>query len=179
MLKLLPIFLFSLNLVAATQVSMVTSKGEILIELNDAKAPITTKNFVQYIEDGFYNGLIFHRVIKDFVIQGGGHKPDMTEVPTRPPIQNEANNKLSNLRGSIAMARTADPHSATAQFYINTVNNQRLDYKDENNWGYCVFGKVIKGLDVIDRIRQVATNTRGDYSNVPVEPILIISTKIQ
>lgn len=177
MLKLLPIFFISFNLMAATQVSMMTSKGEMIIELNDEKAPITTTNFIKYVEDGFYNGLIFHRVIKDFVIQGGGHKPDMSEVPTRAPIHNEANNRLSNLRGTIAMARTSDPHSATAQFYINTVDNQRLDYKDENNWGYCVFGKIIKGLDVIDNIRQVATNTRGDYSDVPVEPILIISTQ--
>tara|TARA_R110000868_G_scaffold124990_8_gene330267 strand:+ start:461 stop:1000 length:540 start_codon:yes stop_codon:yes gene_type:complete len=179
MFKLLAIFFFSTNLMAATQVAMTTSQGEIIIELNDEKSPLTTANFIQYINDGFYNGLIFHRVIRDFVIQGGGHRPDMSEAPTREPIRNEANNGLSNLRGTIAMARTSNPHSATAQFYINTVDNQRLDYKDENYWGYCVFGKIIQGMNVIDNIRQVPTSTRGDYSNVPVEPILIIATRIQ
>jgi cyclophilin family peptidyl-prolyl cis-trans isomerase len=178
MLKIIAAFLLSFNLYAATQVSMTTTKGEIVIELDEVKAPITTANFIQYVKDGFYNGLIFHRVIKNFMIQGGGHKPDMTEAKTRAPIRNEANNGLSNLTGTIAMARTSNPHSATAQFFINTVDNARLDYQSESNWGYCVFGKVVKGMDVVNMIRNVPTATVGGHGDVPTEPIIIQSAKV-
>lgn len=163
---------------AGTKVLMKTSLGNLTIELNDAKAPVTTANFLKYVKDGFYNGLIFHRVMSEFVVQGGGHRPDMSEVPTREAIKNEANNGLKNVRGTIAMARTQAPDSATAQFYFNVVDNARLDYKDEANWGYCVFGKILKGGDILDKIRKVKTHTQGDYENVPVKPVLIESVKV-
>ncbi len=169
------IALFSFTLVASTKVLMVTTHGSITVELNEDESPITSANFIQYVDDKFYDGLIFHRVIENFVIQGGGHTSDMTKVPTREPIINEANNSLSNVRGTIAMARTNDPHSATAQFYINVKDNTFLDYRSQEKWGYCVFGKIVRGIEVVDNIRKVATQDHGEYQDVPVEPIIILS----
>jgi cyclophilin family peptidyl-prolyl cis-trans isomerase len=160
---------------ANPRVLLETSKGNIVIELNAAKAPKTVQNFLAYVKSGHYNGTIFHRVIPGFMIQGGGFKPDMTEKPTRPPIQNEASNGLHNERGTVAMARTPEPHSASAQFFINVANNGALDFKSktEKGWGYAVFGKVVEGMDVADAIVSVPTTTKGPYSDVPVQPILI------
>ncbi len=159
-------------------VAMETSKGTIKIELYPDKAPETVANFLRYVDDGFYNGTIFHRVIKRFMIQGGGLTPDMNEKATRGPIKNESANGLANLRGTIAMARTADPHSATSQFFINHVNNSgTLDRGARDEWGYCVFGKVIDGLDVVDAIAEVPTGNKGQYSNVPLDPVVIKSVR--
>ncbi len=161
-------------------VEMKTSKGVIKIELFADKAPITVKNFLMYVNEGFYEGLIFHRVIKDFMIQTGGHKPDLSRKPTHPPIKNEANNGLSNKRGTIAMARTADINSATSQFFINHRDNSNLDYKGEGprEFGYCVFGKVIEGMDVVDAIANVKTGSKSGYNDVPLEDILIEYAKV-
>jgi len=152
-----------------------TNMGDIYVELYPNKAPITVENFLKYVKDGFYNGLIFHRIVPNFVIQGGGFYPDMTpKKPTYPPIKNESDNGLSNLRGTIAMARTMDPHSATSQFYINLKDNTFLDYgKTPQGWGYTVFGKVIKGMDVVDKISQVETRSIGYFQGVPVKPVII------
>ena len=154
-----------------TQVRLETSYGDITIELDSAKAPKTVANFLGYVNDKFYDGTIFHRVIKGFMIQGGGMTPDMKEKPTRPPIQNEADNGLQNLRGTIAMARTNDPHSASSQFFINHKDNGFLNFtaKNEQGWGYCVFGKVIKGMNVVDSI----ANTPKGMGDVPADPIII------
>ncbi|MBN1760144.1 MAG: peptidyl-prolyl cis-trans isomerase [Chitinispirillaceae bacterium] len=162
------------------QVSIMTSKGEIVVELDSTRAPGTVKNFLEYVNSGFYEGTIFHRVIKGFMIQGGGLTTDMNKKATREPIQNEATNRLSNRRGTIAMARTGEPHSATAQFFINTVNNDGLDYKNQSvaGWGYCVFGKVIKGMDVVDAIEDVQTSSSGMMRDVPVKPILITKASV-
>lgn len=162
-------------------VVMETSKGVIKIELFADKAPITVKNFLKYVEDKHYDGTIFHRVIDGFMIQGGGYTPGMNEKATRPPIKNEATNGLSNRRGTIAMARTNDPDSATAQFFINVVDNPNLDRRD-GSAGYCVFGKVIEGMDVVDAIRSVPTRDvqRGGrilWEAVPVEDIVIRSVR--
>lgn len=154
------------------RVRLVTSKGTIVVELDREKAPITVSNFLRYVEDGFYDGTIFHRVVPDFVIQGGGFTPDLTRKDTRPPIINESNNGLSNLRGTIAMARTNDPDSATSQFYINLVDNTSLDYAPDRP-GYAVFGRVIEGMDVVDAIAAVETTTRNGFNDVPVENIVI------
>lgn len=167
------LLIFSFGVLAAPKVSMETSMGNIEIELNDKKAPITVKNFLQYANDGHYNGLIFHRVISNFMIQGGGHKPDMSEKSTKDPIQNEANNGLSNEAGTIAMARMPSPHSATAQFFINVVDNKNLDYQSPGNFGYCVFGKVTKGMDVVNKIKMVKVGNKGMHRNVPVDPVII------
>jgi cyclophilin family peptidyl-prolyl cis-trans isomerase len=153
-------------------VVMDTSHGKIKIELNAAKAPLTVKNFLQYVDDKFYDGTIFHRVIADFMIQGGGLEPGLKQKKTRDPIKNESTNGLSNERGTIAMARTDDPDSATAQFFINVVDNKRLD-----QIRYCVFGRVIEGLDVVDKIRQVETERRDMYKDVPVKDVLIRSVR--
>jgi cyclophilin family peptidyl-prolyl cis-trans isomerase len=168
---------FTLNAQALVYVEMQTSLGTIEIELNDAQAPITVENFLHYVDTGFFNGTIFHRTIKNFVVQGGGHLPDMTELPTAAPIRNEATNGLSNLRGSLGMARTSDIDSATSQFFINTVDNVRLDHQAGNpaRYGYAVFGRVTQGMDVVDVMQNVPTHTVGEYQNVPVEPILILS----
>ena len=136
------------------------------------------QNFVQYAKDGFYNGTVFHRVIPGFMVQGGGFTPDMQQKETRKPIENEAKNGLKNERGTIAMARTGDPHSATAQFFINHAANAALDYPSQDGWGYAVFGKVTQGLDVVDKIAQVATGSRGPFQDVPLEPVIIQSVKI-
>jgi cyclophilin family peptidyl-prolyl cis-trans isomerase len=160
---------------ASPQVKMETTLGDITIELDAVKAPKTVANFLEYVNSGFYDGTIFHRVIGGFMIQGGGFTEDMSQKPTRDPIANEADNGLKNLRGTLAMARTGDPHSATAQFFINLVDNGFLNFKakDEQSWGYCVFGKVIKGIEVVDAIAKSETSNSGMFQNVPVTPILI------
>lgn len=163
---------------AGPKVEMQTSLGRIVIELDDAKAPGSTKNFLAYVQDGFYNGTVFHRVIPNFMIQGGGFTADMTQKPTKAPIQNEAKNGLKNARGTIAMARTQDPHSATAQFFINVKDNGFLDHPGQDGWGYCVFGKVIEGMDVVDAIVAVPTANKRGHQNVPVEPVLIEKMEI-
>jgi cyclophilin family peptidyl-prolyl cis-trans isomerase len=154
-------------------VSLKTSMGEIVLELYPEKAPKTVANFLQYVRSGHYNGTIFHRVIENFMIQGGGFDKNMQQKPTNPPIENEAKNGLKNDTYTVAMARTAAPHSASAQFFINVNNNQFLDYPGQDGWGYCVFGKVIKGADVVDRIKSVETTSSGMYQNVPVKPVVI------
>lgn len=156
-------------------VELHTGKGLIVVELDQEKAPETVKNFQKYVEDGFYDGTIFHRVIANFMIQGGGMTADMKEKDTRAPIKNEADNGLPNERYTIAMARTNDPHSATAQFFINTAGNDFLNHRAPSGsaWGYAVFGKVIEGQDVVDAIEQVKTKTEGWHENVPVEAVVI------
>jgi len=159
------------------QVTISTSKGDIRLELFADQAPLTVENFLQYAREGFYAGTIFHRVISYFMIQGGGMTADMVKKPTRDPIRNEADNGLKNERGTIAMARTTDPHSATAQFYINVEHNPSLDHTGTANsrqWGYCVFGRVLEGMDVVDEIRFVETSP----SDVPWQPVLIESVQI-
>ena len=160
-------------------ITMHTNHGAIAIELDAENAPKTAENFLQYCRDGFYDGTIFHRVIDNFMIQGGGFEPGMTEKKTRAPIENEAKNGLKNERGSIAMARTTDPHSATAQFFINVKDNGFLDYPGQDGWGYCVFGKVVDGLDAVDNIRNVATTNRGGHQDVPSEDVIIERVEIQ
>ena len=157
------------------QVSLKTNKGEILLELDGKNAPNTVENFVQYVKDGHYNGTIFHRVIKGFMIQGGGFNPDMDQLSTRAPIMNEADNGLKNNKYTIAMARTMDPDSATAQFFINTNDNDFLNFKSQTpqGWGYAVFGKVIKGQEVVDAIEGVATTRKYPHDDVPVEAVII------
>jgi peptidyl-prolyl cis-trans isomerase B (cyclophilin B) len=159
-------------------VVMDTSKGTIKIELFADKAPETVKNFLSYVDKKFYDGTIFHRVISNFMIQGGGFEPGMKEKKTDPPIKNEAGNGLSNVRGTIAMARTRDPNSATAQFYINVKDNKGLDRAQAaDGVGYCVFGKVIEGMDVVDKIKDVKTANRGVHGDVPVEDVVIKSVR--
>lgn len=160
------------------KVELKTSMGDIVIELNEQAAPVTVKNFLQYVEDGFYDGTIFHRVIHRFMIQGGGLTADMEKKQARDPIVNEANNGLKNKRGTIAMARGGDPDSATCQFFINHMANPGLDYVPNLNPGYAVFGKVVKGMDVVDAIAWVETTIRDGRENVPVEPIVIESAKV-
>lgn len=157
------------------QVLLQTSKGEILLQLYPDKAPKTVENFLRYVDDGFYDGTIFHRVISGFMIQGGGFTPDMQQNPTRPPVINEADNGLRNIVGTIAMARTMDPHSATAQFFINVANNSSLDFREKTPraWGYAVFGRVIKGMEVVQAIKQAPTTSKGMHRDVPQENIII------
>ena len=152
-----------------------TTSGDILIELYPDKAPETVKNFLQYVDDGFYNNTIFHRVIPGFMIQGGGMGARMDEKETREPIKNEADNGVKNERGTIAMARTMEPHSASAQFFINLVDNDFLNFSEPsiNGWGYCVFGKVTDGMDVVDKIAKVKTKTVGIHENVPADLVMI------
>jgi len=159
----------------APVIELHTSKGLIVVELNPEKAPLTAANFKEYVEDGFYDGTIFHRVIPGFMIQGGGMTPDMKEKKTRSAVRNEADNGLANDKYTIAMARTNDPHSATAQFFINAKDNAFLNHKapSGSGWGYCVFGKVIEGQDVVDAIEKVKTATSGWHEDVPVEAVLI------
>jgi peptidyl-prolyl cis-trans isomerase B (cyclophilin B) len=159
-------------------ITLKTSMGDIVIELNHGAAPKTSENFEQYVRDGHYDGTIFHRVINNFMIQGGGFMPDMMQKATRDPIENEANNGLSNELGSIAMARTMAPHSASAQFFINVSNNKFLDYPGQDGWGYCVFGKVVEGMDVVNKIKDVETTNRAGHSDVPAEPVVIESATI-
>ncbi len=162
---------------AQPTVQINTSLGAIEVELNSEKAPKTVANFLEYVKSGHYNGTIFHRVISDFMIQGGGMSRDLREKPTRPPIRNEADNGLKNEVGTIAMARTSDPHSATAQFFINVNDNSFLNYraKTEAGWGYAVFGRVTRGMELVDRISKVSTMP-GD---VPVQPIVIESVVVK
>jgi peptidyl-prolyl cis-trans isomerase A (cyclophilin A) len=156
-----------------------TSMGDITVKLNNEKAPISTKNFLAYVDKKQYDGTIFHRVIKEFMIQGGGFTPDMKEKPTMAPIENEAKKSgLSNKRGTIAMARTSSINSATSQFFINVVDNTKLDYRSDDDFGYAVFGEVTSGMDVVDKIRQVTTVSKGDYSDVPAQTILIKSIRL-
>ena len=164
-----------------TLVRMVTSKGNIELELDKVKAPESVNNFLQYAKDGFYNGTVFHRVIRGFMIQGGGFTTELERKQTRQPIQNEAFNQLKNERGTIAMARTNAPHSATSQFFINTVNNKPLNFtrKSMNGWGYAVFGKVTKGMDVVDSIERSPTGAKGIFGrDVPLEDIVIEKVEI-
>jgi peptidyl-prolyl cis-trans isomerase B (cyclophilin B) len=160
-------------------VKLTTTKGDIVIELNEEKAPVTVQNFLNYVRDGFYDGTIFHRVIPNFMIQGGGFLPLMKPKPGKEPINNEADKGLKNDRGTIAMARTGDPHSATAQFFINSVNNTFLNHqnKTQQGWGYAAFGRVIKGMDVVDAISAVKTTNRGGHPDVPVQPVVIRSAR--
>lgn len=170
---------------AGPKVILETSKGNITLELNDEKAPETVKNFLQYVDDGFYDGVIFHRVISGFMVQGGGFAPDeegaIKKKETRDPIQNEAKNGLKNERGTVAMARTSDPHSASAQFFINHKDNSNLDFPSFDGWGYAVFGKVVDGMDVVDAIAEVDTGTTAvegrPMRDVPAENVTIKSAK--
>jgi peptidyl-prolyl cis-trans isomerase B (cyclophilin B) len=158
-------------------VLMETSEGPIKIELFADKAPITVKNFLQYVDEKFYDGTVFHRVIDGFMIQGGGMTPDLKEKPNHAPIKNEASAEVPNERGTLAMARTNVVDSATSQFFVNVVNNAALNHKDntQRGFGYCVFGKVIEGMDTVDKIKKVETKTTGQYENVPVKPVIIKS----
>ena len=183
--RLLPVLLLACALLAAPQdiraqgpdpvVKLETSMGDILVRLDARKAPMTTANFLEYVKAGQYDGTIFHRVIKDFMIQGGGMTASLREKGTRAPIKNEADNGLRNRKYTIAMARTMDPHSATAQFFINLVDNDFLNYSAPvpSGWGYCVFGKVVEGMDVVDKIAKVKTKSVGMHENVPTDMVLI------
>jgi peptidyl-prolyl cis-trans isomerase B (cyclophilin B) len=157
-----------------------TNHGVITLELDAAKAPDTAANFTQYVKDGHYNNTVFHRVIDGFMIQGGGFEPGMKQKPTREPVQNEANNGLKNDIYTVAMARTSAPHSASAQFFINVGNNDFLNHSapTPQGWGYCVFGKVVDGTDVVDKIRKVKTGSRGMHQDVPVEDVIIEKAEI-
>jgi len=159
-------------------VKLETSMGEIVIELNEQAAPITVKNFLEYVTKGFYDGTIFHRVIPGFMIQGGGLTNKLVEKETRDPIINAARGGLSNMRGTLTMARTNDPDSATSQFFINHSDNEFLNYVNSNQAGYAVFGKVTEGMDVVDAIASIKTSTQKGMDDVPVEPVIIISAKV-
>jgi len=161
-------------------VKMTTSLGTIELELDAEKAPKTVENFKQYVTEGFYDGTIFHRVISNFMIQGGGMLPNMKQKDTHDPVENEAANGLTNSRGSIAMARTPNPHSATSQFFINVVNNDFLNYSSPTpqGWGYCVFGKVTKGMETVDAIRAVKTGSASGHQDVPVQAVIIEKVEI-
>jgi peptidyl-prolyl cis-trans isomerase B (cyclophilin B) len=163
----------------STQVRLTTSSGDIVIELEDEKAPATVENFLTYVDSGFYDGTVFHRVIDGFMIQGGGFEPGMKQKPTREPIANEANNGLKNDAYTIAMARTADVDSATAQFFVNVSQNDFLNFSAPNpqGFGYCVFGKVVEGRDVVDQIKKAETSSKGFHSDVPLEDVVITSAK--
>jgi cyclophilin family peptidyl-prolyl cis-trans isomerase len=162
---------------ASPQVELKTNMGTIVLELYPDRAPESVKNFQQYVQSGHYNGTVFHRVIPGFMIQGGGFTADLGHKPTREPIKNEATNGVKNTTGTIAMARTSDPHSATAQFFINVVDNAFLDYR-EGNFGYAVFGKVVSGMDIVQSIAAVPTAARPPHQNVPVKPVLIESARL-
>ena len=167
-------------------ITLHTNFGDIKIELNFEKAPVTAKNFEDYCKEGFYNGTIFHRVIDGFMIQGGGMTSGLIEKATKAPIQNEANNLLSNKRGTLAMARTSDPHSASSQFFINVSDNTFLDYRSKEmfgrqivqEWGYAVFGEVVEGMDVVDKIKAVSTGRSGMHQDVPKEDVVITSVTV-
>ena len=168
------------QLAVAQNVKIATSLGDITVQLDAAKAPKTVDNFVQYVKAGHYNGTVFHRVIDGFMIQGGGMTPDLKEKPTRAPIPLESHNGLSNLRGTIAMARTNIPDSDTSQFFINVKDNNFLDAaRSPDGNGYAVFGKVVQGLDVVDKIRKVETGQKGPYGDVPVQPVIIKTVTIE
>lgn len=162
-------------------ITLHTNHGDIKVKLFTEEAPVTTENFLNYCRNGFYDNTIFHRIIDDFMIQGGGFEPGMHQKETRETIKNEAKNGLKNTRGTLAMARTSDPHSATAQFFINVVDNDFLNFRSESydGWGYCVFAKVVEGMDVIDEIKKVKTGRRGMHDDVPKEDVLIQSVTIE
>lgn len=162
------------------KVKIETTLGEIIISLDAEKAPATVANFLTYVKNGFYDGTIFHRVIPGFMIQGGGLTKEMNEKRGDAPIKNEADNALKNVKGAVAMARTSDPHSATSQFFINTVENPFLDFrsKDPQGWGYCVFGHVVSGMDVVEKIEKVQTGPYGMHQDVPVEPVVITKASL-
>jgi peptidyl-prolyl cis-trans isomerase B (cyclophilin B) len=159
-------------------VLLTTNHGNIKIDLEADKAPKTVENFLAYVKSGHYDGTIFHRVIDGFMIQGGGFEPGMKQKPTNAPVENEAKNGLKNLPYTLAMARTSDPHSASAQFFINVKNNSFLDYPGQDGWGYCVFGKVVEGMDVVDKIRAVKTTRTGMFADVPVDNVVIEKAEI-
>jgi len=161
-------------------INLHTSLGIIGIALDHEKAPETAANFLQYVRDGFYDGTLFHRVIPNFMIQGGGLESDMSQKPARDPIRNEADNGLKNVVGSIAMARTSDPHSASSQFFINLKDNDFLDHRapTSQGWGYCVFGRVTEGMDVVEAIARTATTSRRGHQDVPVEEVLIVKAEV-
>jgi peptidyl-prolyl cis-trans isomerase A (cyclophilin A) len=163
---------------ANPQVLIKTTKGEIVVELYPAKAPVTVENFLKYVDDKHYDNTIFHRVIGNFMIQGGGFTADLKQKPTRAPIPIESRNGLKNERGAIAMARTSDPNSATSQFFINVVDNARLDYPSFDGHGYTAFGKVVAGMDVVERIRDTPTKADGPHQNLPVQPIVIRKAQV-
>lgn len=176
------LFVSTTLLAAPVLVKMETNKGDIILELDKDKAPQTVENFLSYANEGYYNGTIFHRVISNFMIQGGGYTPDLIRKTTKPPVQNEATNGLKNLRGTVAMARTNNPHSATSQFFINVVDNPSLDFTGEQNsrtWGYAVFGKVVQGMDIVDEIRFTQTGESPPFrGDVPIKTMLIKSVKV-
>jgi peptidyl-prolyl cis-trans isomerase B (cyclophilin B) len=159
-------------------IKLSTNHGDILIELDAEKAPATCENFEQYVRDGHFDGTLFHRVIDGFMIQGGGMSTDFTEKPTRQSIRNEAKNGLKNLKGTIAMARTMEPHSASSQFFINVADNGFLDYPGQDGWGYCVFGRVTEGMDVVSSIEAVRTGSRRSHQDVPVEDVVIEKAEV-
>jgi len=165
-------------LAANPMVELKTNQGDIVVEVFADKAPKSADNFIQYVKDGFYNRTVFHRVIDGFMIQGGGFDADMKQKSTRAPIENEARNGLRNEVGTLAMARTADPHSASSQFFINLVANTALDYPSRDGWGYAVFGKVVKGLEVVESIAKQPTANRGFHQNVPVEAVIVNSARV-
>ncbi|MEL4470401.1 peptidylprolyl isomerase [Shewanella algae] len=156
-------------------ITLHTNHGDIKLALDSEKAPLTVANFIKYAQEGFYDGTIFHRIIDGFMVQGGGFTEQMSQKPTNAPVRNEANNGLSNKTGTIAMARTSDPHSATAQFFINVNDNTFLDFKNESiqGWGYCVFGEVVEGMDVVNAIKGVSTGNHGMHQDVPLEAVTI------
>jgi len=162
-------------------ITLHTNFGDIKIQLNEEKAPETSANFLQYCRDGFYDNTLFHRVIDGFMIQGGGMESGLREKATRAPIKNEANNGLSNKVGTLAMARTMEPHSASSQFFINVNNNTFLDFRSESldGWGYCVFGEVVEGMDIVNKIKGVSTGSMGMHQDVPLEEVLITGTTIE
>lgn len=163
-----------------SKVKLTTNHGDIVLQLNAEKAPLTTENFVQYVKDGHYNGTVFHRVIKGFMIQGGGFEPGMSQKKTRASIQNEADNGLKNTKYSIAMARTMEPHSASAQFFINASDNDFLNHSGKNvqGWGYAVFGEVTEGREIVDAIEKVATGSKAGHQDVPKEDVIIEKAEI-
>ncbi|MDO9434358.1 peptidylprolyl isomerase [Hydrogenophaga sp.] len=164
---------------AAPRVKLTTSAGDIVLEVYPDKAPKTVENFLQYVQDKHYEGTVFHRVIADFMVQGGGFTVDLKQKPTRPPVPLEANNGLKNDRGAVAMARTSNPNSATSQFFINTVNNANLNAPNPDGYGYTVFGKVVSGLDILDKIRATPVGDQGMHQNVPKTPITILKATLE
>jgi peptidyl-prolyl cis-trans isomerase A (cyclophilin A) len=176
---LLPLFASALP-AWAQKVRLATNSGDIVVQLDHEKAPKTTDNFLQYVRAGHYDGTIFHRVIENFMIQGGGYKEDLSEKPTRPPIPLESRNGLSNARGTLAMARTSAPDSATSQFFVNVTDNSFLDQaRSPDGNGYAVFGKVVEGMDVVDKIRRVPTQASGPHTNAPVTPVIIRKATVE
>jgi peptidyl-prolyl cis-trans isomerase B (cyclophilin B) len=159
-------------------IKLTTNHGDILIELDAQKAPVTCGNFEQYVRDGHFDGTLFHRVIDNFMIQGGGMTQDFAQKPCREPIRNEAKNGLKNRKGTIAMARTMEPHSASSQFFINVSDNAFLDYPGQDGWGYCVFGRVSEGMDVVDAIKSVETGSKRGHQDVPVEDVVIEKAEV-